>query len=112
MVHIYTERTNNLDIKIPQHQSDYKKGSYTYKRRPFILEFYQEFNDVLQAIYFKKKIKGWSSAKISALINGDFDMFKYCQNVEMQLILNIKNTKSFDCAQDDNVETLINLNII
>ncbi len=35
------------------------------------MEFYQEFNDVLQAIYFEKKIKGWTRAKKMALINGD-----------------------------------------
>ena len=38
--------------------------------------FYQEFNDVLQAIYFEKKIKGWTRAKKQALINGNFDMLQ------------------------------------
>ena len=40
------------------------------------LAFYQEFNDVLQAIYFEKKIKGWTRLKKQALINGDFDMLQ------------------------------------
>jgi|TARA_Y100000385_G_scaffold19289_1_gene19227 putative endonuclease len=40
------------------------------------LVFYQEFNDVLQAIYFEKKIKGWTRLKKQALINGDFDMLQ------------------------------------
>ena len=47
------------------------------------LEFYQEFNDVLQAIYFEKKIKGWTRAKKQALIKGDFDMLQMlseCRN--------------------------------
>ena len=50
--------------------------AYTYKRRPLSLVFYQEFNDVLQAIYFEKKIKGWTRLKKQALINGDFDMLQ------------------------------------
>ena len=47
------------------------------------LEFYQEFNDVLQAIYFEKKIKGWTRAKKQALIKGDFGMLQMlseCRN--------------------------------
>ncbi len=70
----YTGITNNLERRFNQHQSGTKKDTYTYKRRPLSLEFYQEFNDVLQAIYFEKKIKGWTRAKKKALIEGDFDM--------------------------------------
>jgi putative endonuclease len=47
------------------------------------LEFHQEFNDVLQAIYFEKKIKGWTRLKKQALIKGDFDMLQIlseCRN--------------------------------
>jgi putative endonuclease len=70
----YTGITNDLEKRFKEHQSGHKKDSYTYKRRPLSLEFYQEFNDVLQAIYFEKKIKGWTRAKKQALIKGDFDM--------------------------------------
>lgn len=41
-----------------------------------MLKFQQEFNDVLQAIYFEKKIKGWTRAKKLALINGNFNMLR------------------------------------
>jgi putative endonuclease len=47
------------------------------------MKFHQEFNDVLQAIYFEKKIKGWTRAKKEALISGDFDMLQIlseCRN--------------------------------
>ncbi|MCH7525729.1 MAG: GIY-YIG nuclease family protein, partial [Bacteroidetes bacterium] len=56
---------------------------YTFKRRPLVMVLYQEFNDVLQAIYFEKKIKGWSRAKKEALISGNFDMLQIlseCRN--------------------------------
>ena len=79
----YTGITNNLDLRFQQHQSGYNKDCYTYKRRPLLLEFYQEFNDVLQAIYFEKKIKGWTRVKKQALINGDYDMLQIlseCRN--------------------------------
>jgi putative endonuclease len=79
----YTGITNDLIKRVFEHQSGYKKDSYTYKRRPLSLEFYQEFNDVLQAIYFEKKIKGWTRAKKQALIKGDFNMLQMlseCRN--------------------------------
>ncbi len=47
------------------------------------MAFYQEFNDVLQALYFEKKIKGWSKAKKMALINGEGDVLQIlseCRN--------------------------------
>ena len=72
----YTGITNNVEKRIVEHQLGLKKDAYTYKRRPVILEFYQEFNDVNQAIYFEKKIKRWTKAKKKALIEGDFDMLQ------------------------------------
>ncbi|MFD0837170.1 GIY-YIG nuclease family protein [Mariniflexile aquimaris] len=79
----YTGITNDIQKRFVEHQTGYSKDSYTYKRRPLSLEFYQEFNDVLQAIFFEKKIKGWTRAKKLTLINGDFDMLQIlseCRN--------------------------------
>ncbi|AUP78900.1 GIY-YIG nuclease family protein [Flavivirga eckloniae] len=79
----YTGITNNIEKRFKEHELGYKNDSYTYKRRPLVLEFHQEFNDVLQAIYFEKKIKGWPRAKKQALINGDYDMLQIlseCRN--------------------------------
>ncbi len=79
----YTGITNNVDKRFKEHQFENKEDSYTFKRRPLVMVFYQEFNDVLQAIYFEKKIKGWSRAKKEALISGNFDMLQIlseCRN--------------------------------
>lgn len=79
----YTGITNNVEKRFKEHEFGYNKDSYTFKRRPLLLEFYQEFNDVLQAIYFEKKIKGWTRLKKQALINGQFDMLQIlseCRN--------------------------------
>ncbi|WP_242131674.1 GIY-YIG nuclease family protein [Aestuariivivens marinum] len=72
----YTGITSDLEKRFAEHQSGFKKDSYTCKRRPLTLEFYQEFNDVEQAIYFIKKIKKWTKAKKEALIKGDFNMLQ------------------------------------
>jgi putative endonuclease len=38
-----------------EHQKGMNKSCFTYGRRPLELIFFQEFNDVEQAIYFEKK---------------------------------------------------------
>lgn len=59
-------------------------NAFTFKRRPLKLIFQQEFKDVKQAIYFEKKIKGWSALKKRALANGDGEMLQIlaeCRNM-------------------------------
>lgn len=72
----YTGITGNLEQRWVQHQEGYYESCYTFKRRPLILEYYLEFNDVIQAILFKKQVKGWSRVKKQALINNDFEMIQ------------------------------------
>lgn len=79
----YTGITNNLEKRFNEHVFGKYRDCYTYKRRPLSLEFNQNFNDVLQAIYFEKKIKGWTRAKKEALIIGNWDILQIlaeCRN--------------------------------
>lgn len=81
---LYTGMTNNLDRRLEEHQRGLNRECFTYKRRPLELIFYQDFNDVEQAIYFEKKVKKWSREKKLALAEGDFDMLQIlseCRNV-------------------------------
>lgn len=73
---LYTGITNNLERRINEHNDGMLPNAYTYKRRPVILEFYQEFTDPNQAILFEKKLKKWSKIKKEALIKGDFDLLQ------------------------------------
>jgi putative endonuclease len=97
----YTGITNNLDKRINEHKLGKFRDCYTYKRRPLEIRFYEMFNDVLQAIYFEKKIKKWTRAKKEALIEGDFDMLRIlaeCRNASHH---KTKVNKHFDCAHCD-----------
>jgi len=79
----YTGVTNNISRRFVEHQKGLNKSCFTYKRRPLELIFYQEFNDIKQAIYFEKKIKKWSGKKKIALANGDYNMIQIlaeCRN--------------------------------
>ncbi|WBV61603.1 GIY-YIG nuclease family protein [Chryseobacterium camelliae] len=69
----YTGITNNLEVRLAQHQSGKYPESYTHKRRPVELVFFCEFNDVLQAIAFEKQVKGWSRKKKEAIINDNWE---------------------------------------
>lgn len=72
----YIGITNNIDRRWKEHKYGLNKNSYTYDRRPLKLEFYQEFLNVEQAIYFEKKIKKWSHSKKQALIDNDAKSLK------------------------------------
>ncbi len=83
-------------MRMDQHQHGTRKSSYTYSRRPVSLEFYEEFSDVLQAIYFEKKIKGWSRAKKESLILGNYD--------RLQILSECRNATHFKYAPDQQKE--------
>lgn len=104
----YTGVTNNLELRFQQHQSGNYPESYTHKRRPVELVFYNEFTDIEQAILFEKQVKGWSRKKKEAIINDDWDLLpklSVCKNES-----HFKNfgkdqlRKGFDSAQSDNSE--------
>ncbi|WPR74650.1 GIY-YIG nuclease family protein [Algoriphagus sp. NG3] len=59
----YTGVTNNLDRRLAEHNFGFDPLCYTAKRRPLELVFFQEFQEIHQAIAFEKQIKGWSRRK-------------------------------------------------
>ena len=69
----YTGITNDLDKRLLQHNNGFDKRSYTYSRRPLKLMYFIHFNDVMQAIAWEKRIKGWNRKKKEALIQEDWD---------------------------------------
>ena len=46
----YTSVTNDFDRRIYEHDSGFDPKSYTFKRRPIKLVFYEMFTEVTQAI--------------------------------------------------------------
>ncbi len=58
----YTGKTDNIDIRIEQHNSGTFKG-YTYKRRPVKLLWSQGFLSHIEATKTERQIKGWTRAK-------------------------------------------------
>ena len=64
----YTGVTNNVEVRVLEHQQGDDPAAYTYNRRPLELVYVQEFREINDAIAAEKQIKGWTRAKKEALI--------------------------------------------
>ena len=64
---LYTGITNNLERRIAEHQSESIEG-FTKRYHVTKLVFYEEFQNVTDAIGAEKKIKGWTRKKKIELI--------------------------------------------
>jgi putative endonuclease len=73
---LYTGITNDLYKRIDEHNEGKSISSYTYSRRPVVLQFYQQFIEPDQATLFEKKLKKWSKAKKEALIENNYDLIR------------------------------------
>ncbi|WP_405379836.1 GIY-YIG nuclease family protein [Maribacter sp. LLG6340-A2] len=79
----YIGISSSIEHRLIYHEMGYFRSCYTIKRRPVKLVYSLNFTDVIQAILFEKRIKGWTRAKKIALINEDFDMIQIlseCRN--------------------------------
>ena len=77
----YTGMTNDLERRILQHKSGYKKSSYTHSRRPIELKWHLQCTNPSEAIRIEKQIQGWSHRKKEALINENWeDLIEFSKN--------------------------------
>ena len=72
----YTGITNNVDIRVGQHNEGLDRFCYTYLRRPVRLVYATDFTNPNEAIAWEKQIKGWSRKKKTALVRGDWTYIK------------------------------------
>ena len=63
----YTGSTNNLQLRLEQHQSG-EGANYTRRRLPIELVYFEEFNRISDAFFREKQVQGWSRKKKLALI--------------------------------------------
>ncbi len=68
----YTGHTDNLEVRIGQHQSG-AFGGYTATRLPVKLVWSQECTTREEALAAELQIKGWSRKKKEAMIRGDWN---------------------------------------
>ena len=68
----YTGHTDNLQLRVAQHERGVFADCYTYQRRPLKLVFQQQFASRHEAFQAERQIKPWSRAKKIALIKQDW----------------------------------------
>jgi len=78
----YVGVTNDLEVRLEQHQIGYDPKSYTFTRRPIVLKYYQRFTLIEQAIEFEKQLKGWSRKKKEALFDENWEEVKRLSNLK------------------------------
>ena len=68
----YTGVTNDLGKRLSEHNNGAIPTCYTFKRKPVVLKYAEQFQDIQQAIAREKQFKGWSSKKKEALFREDW----------------------------------------
>ena len=69
----YTGMTSDINRRLMDHQTAKDPTSYTAKRLPVELLFYEEFSSPYIAAQKETQIKSWSKAKKLALIENRFE---------------------------------------
>ena len=72
----YTGLTDDLDVRYFEHQEGVYPDSYTYKRRPVQLQFFETLTLLDDGLKRETQIKNWSRAKKKALIEVNYDRLK------------------------------------
>ena len=67
---LYVGVTNSIEYRSNQHKTG-KGGYFTSKYNLTKLVYYEEFDDITEAIAREKELKGWSRKKKEVLINKD-----------------------------------------
>jgi putative endonuclease len=68
----YVGSTIDLDARLAQHNRG-GGAKYTERRRPVVLVWAAEYDNVADAFIVEKQIQNWSRAKREALIEGRLD---------------------------------------
>jgi len=78
----YTGVTNDVQKRLWEHNEGIHPESFTYKRRPVVLRYYQRFTNIHHAIEWEKQVKGWSRKKKEALFNDDWNEIVRLSNLK------------------------------
>lgn len=69
----YTGHSEDLEVRLAQHERGTFPDCYTYPRRPVTLVWSQDFPARDEALEAERRIKGWSRARKAALVAGDWE---------------------------------------
>ena len=99
----YTGLTDDLMRRFDEHVNGVYETSYTFKKRPLILQYYETIPFLIDAIEREKQIKGWSKVKKKALVEGNFhklQLLSQCNNLSHHKYKDLE--KGLDYARPTN----------
>lgn len=64
---------NDPETRLSEHNSGIDRKAYTFMRRPVELLHAEYFEEIVDAIFLERQLKGWSRAKKEAFMRGDFE---------------------------------------
>lgn len=70
----YTGVTNDVPKRLKEHEEALNPNSYTARRLPVKLVYFEKFKGPYTAILAEKQLKKWSKKKKEALINGELEL--------------------------------------
>ena len=79
----YIGLTDDLIRRFEEHVNGIYETCYTFKRRPLILKYYETIPFLKDSVERELQLKGWSKAKKTALIEGNFhklQLLSQCNN--------------------------------
>ncbi len=77
----YIGFTSSLNKRLYEHNAGLHSDAYTFKRRPVVLKWFEQFTDPTPAIRLEKQLKGWSRKKKIALIEENWEkLVEYSKN--------------------------------
>ncbi len=80
----YVGMTSDLHRRFWEHNEGIYENSYTYSKRPVVMLYTEEYEDINVALARETQLKGWSRKKKEALINGEYsELHKLsdCKNI-------------------------------
>ena len=97
----YVGVTNDLELRVGQHQFGFDPHCYTFTRRPVKLVHSSDFRNVDDAIAWEKQLKGWSRAKKGALVARDWKRIHRLAECLNETAARHHLVSPFDSAQGD-----------
>jgi len=81
---LYTGVTNDLKRRLFEHSTHQNNiNTFTYKYNCYFLVYYEEHNDIRQAIEREKRIKGWTRLKKDELISSFNPEWKFLNEKDL-----------------------------
>ena len=72
MYYVGSHRGDDPSTRTAEHNQGADTQAFTYSRRPVVLVWSEHFDQIIDAIAWERRLKGWSRAKKEAVINGDW----------------------------------------